>query len=380
MPAIVQPFDRPGVVPLQNDAVISERERNRALLARQLLLERVPMPPLQAIEHLVGMQAQTPRSPYTALWSRLAGFDPMTLSRAIETRQAVRIALMRSTIHLVSAGDAVLLRPLTQPIVMRELTAPVWRRQLQGIDFDALGAKARELLEDEPRTPKQLGAALAQDFPDHEPRALAHAARSLLPLVQIPPRGLWDRSGATTLTTAEHWLGMPMTADARWDDAALRYLGAFGPATAADLVTWSRIPGFTEVIDRLRPQLLVLHDEDGRELFDLPDAPRPPADTPAPPRFLPDYDNLLLGHADRSFVFAKDIRTQLQTSNGVLPGTVLVDGRVAAAWTVERTADRARLAVRCLDLPRSARPQVRAEGSGLIGFLAPGLKGTVEFG
>jgi hypothetical protein len=357
---------------------ITARERNRALLARQLLLERVSMPPLQAVEHLVGMQAQTPRSPYTALWSRLNAFDPMELSRAIESRQAVRIALMRSTIHLVSARDALLLRPLTQPIVMRELTSPVWRRQLEGLDQDALAVKARELLEDEPRSPKQLGAALLEHWPDREPRALAHAARSLLPLVQIPPRGLWDRSGATTLTTAEHWLGQPLVCDARWDDVALRYLAAFGPATAADLVAWSRVPGFAEVVARLRPRLLVLHDEDGRELFDLPDAPRPPGDTPAPPRFLPDYDNLLLSHADRGFVFDDEVRAQMQTRNGVLPGAVLVDGRVSAAWTVERTATDARLAVRCLDLPRSARPAVRAEGAALLGFLAPGLKGTVE--
>jgi hypothetical protein len=346
---------------------MDQRARNRALLARQLLLQRATIRPVAALERLVGLQAQTPRSPYTALWSRLVGFDPMALSQAIEKRQAVRIALMRSTIHLVSGRDALRLRPLTDPAVLRELTVPTWREPLEGVDLQALARQARLLLEQRARTPAQLGAALAETFPAHEPRALAHAARSLLPLVQLPPRGLWDRSGKTTLTTAEHWLGAPLATDASWDELALRYLGAFGPATAADLVAWSRVSGRAEVLARLRPRLRVLHDPDGRELFDLPRAPRPPATTPAPPRFLPDFDNVLLSHANRNHVVADHHRQGMQTANGTLPGTVLVDGFVAATWLVRA----GELVITCLDVPRAAHAEIRAEGLGLLRLLAP---------
>jgi hypothetical protein len=351
--------------------VIDARSRNRALLARQMLLTRVPLSPVRAVERLVGMQAQTPRSPYLALWSRLSSFDPMTLSRAIEARKLVRIALMRSTIHLVSAADAMLLRPLVLPVLMRELANPTWRVPLDGVDLDEVAREARRLLDEQPRTPAKLGAALAQRWPERDPRALAHAARTLLPLVQVPPRALWQRSGATTLATAEQWLGRAVRTDASWDEVALRYLAAFGPATPADLVTWSRVTGMADVFARLRPRLRVLHDERGRELFDLPRAPRPPASTPAPPRFLPDFDNLLLSHADRNHVFLDEHRSAIQSTNGVLPGTLLVDGSVAATWSVETERARARLVVRALAEIAAHRDAIRDEGEGLLTLLAP---------
>lgn len=351
--------------------VLDLRARNRALLARQMLLERSSVRPLTALTRLIGMQAQTPRSPYTALWSRLDGFDPMTLSRAIAARKAVRIAVMRSTIHLVTAADALHLRPLTQPVLMRELTAPRWRDALVGVDLSALAVRARTLLDIQPRTPAQLGAALAPLWPANEPQALAHAARTLLPLVQIPPRGLWDDTAATTLATAEQWLGRPLDEDASWDDLALRYLAAFGPAGAADLVAWSRVTGLAEVFQRLRPRLIVHHDPAGRELFDVPRAPLPPTSTPAPPRFLPDYDNVLLSHADRNHVVDDDRRRVTQSVNGVLPGTVLVDGFVAATWTLSRGCEVSRLLVTALEsIPRKHADAVRAEGRGLLGLLA----------
>src|SRR4051794_13857290 len=347
------------------------RERGRALLARQHLLKRTRLAPIRAVEHLVGMQAQTPRSPYTALWSRLVDFDPMVLSRALQQRHLVRIALMRSTIHLVSADDALALRPLILPIVMKELTAPTWRHQLEGVDHKLLAEQARAILEREPCTPKLLGEHLRETYPDHPSAALAHAARSLLPLVQVPPRGLWDASGATTVTTAEHWLGRPVSTDSTWDAIVLRYLKAFGPATAGDAVAWAKVPGMAEVVERLRPQLKVLHDERGRELFDLPRAPRPSASTPAPPRFLPDYDNVLLSHVDRSHLISDECRKAIWSSNGVLPGTVLVDGSVAASWSLDRDGDHATLRIRQLsDIPRGEHPAIREEGLGLLRLLA----------
>ena len=366
-------------MPRQRAKTVTARGRNRALLARQLLLRRATLAPLTAVERLVGMQAQTPRSPYTALWSRLDGFDPMTLSRAIEQRRLVRIALMRSTIHLVSAQDAMLLRPLVTSVLERELTSTTYRDVLAGIDLDAVAARARELLDERPRTPKQLGEALAETFACERPGALAHVARTRLPLVQIPPRGLWDRSGTTTLAVAETWLGRAV-AEPDWDAVALRYLAAFGPATAADLVAWSRVSGLSAVVARLRPRLIVLHDERGRELFDLPRAPRPDENTVAPPRFLPDYDNVLLSHADRTLVFPDALRSAMQTSNGVLPGTVLVDGCVAATWHVERDDAAARLVVRRLDVPASAHAAIRDEARGLLAMLAPdAVRTSVEF-
>ncbi len=350
---------------------MNARARNRALLARQLLIERRATKPLAVVEHLVGLQAQTPRSPYTALWSRIRDFDPMSLSTLLETRRAVRIALMRSTIHLVSARDALRLRPLTQPAVLREVTTPAMRRSLDGLDLDELAGAAVRILQERPRTPAQLGIALAETWPDRVPRDLAHAARSVLPLVQLPPRGLWNSSGATTLATAQQWLGRELDPEPSWDGVALRYLAAFGPATAADLVTWSRITGMAEVLARLRPRLRVLHDDRGRELFDLPRAPRPPADTPAPPRFLPDFDNVLLAHSDRNFIFADAHRMAIQSSNGVLPGALLVDGSVAAVWNLKRDKRFACLNIRCFEaLPTGETDAVRAEGAGLLRLLA----------
>lgn len=351
------------------------RARNRALLARQLLLARVSLSPVRAVERLVGMQAQTPRSPYTALWSRLHPFDPMSLSRAIETRRLVRIALMRSTIHLVSAKDAMLLRPLVVPILMRELTSTTWGPLLAGLDLHEVAAEARRVLEQEPRTPAKLGAALAEVFPDREPRALAHAARTLLPLVQIPPRALWQRSGATTLATAEQWLGRAVRTDATWDEVALRYLAAFGPATAADLVAWSRVTGLAEVFARLRPQLRVLRDERGRELFDLPRAPRPPASVEAPPRFLPDFDNVLLSHADRSRIVPDGIGDRIYKQFGHW-SPLLVDGRLRGTWKLDRGA--ATLSIELGDkLTKAERAAVEEEGARLLEFAAGG--GTIRF-
>jgi hypothetical protein len=356
---------------------IDARTRNRALLARQLLLERVARPAVAVVEHLVGMQAQTPRSPYTALWSRIRNFDPWSLSTAIESRELVRMALMRSTIHLVSAADAMLLRPLALPVLRRELTSPTFRAPLAGVDLDELAVVARRLLDEQPRSPARLGTALAERWPDVAPRALAHAARTVLPLVQVPPRGLWDRSGVTTLACADTWLGRPVRTDATWDEVALRFLAAFGPASAADLVAWCKVPGQADVLARLRPGLTVLRDERGRELFDLPDAPRPPPSTPAPPRFLPDYDNVLLSHADRSFVFPDAARAALWSANGVLPGTVLVDGIVAARWRVVVDNDWTRLVVDPFDDDVAAfADAIRAEGMGLLRLLAPDASRT----
>jgi hypothetical protein len=288
---------------------------------------------LDAVEHLVGLQAQEPPNPYTALWSRLEDFRPEALSTLLEGREVVRTALMRSTIHLVSADDCLLLRPLMQPVLDAELAR---YRDLRGVDLEAVLAFARERLEERPLNGTELRAALAERFPSNETADLAYACRNLLVLVQVPPRGLWGRSGQVRSTTVESWLGRSIAVEPSLEDVALRYLGAFGPATVADIASWSRLTGLREVVELLRPRLRFFRDERGRELFDLPEGSRPDPDTPAPTRFLPEYDNVLLSHADRSRFVTAEQRARLSTVDGRVHGTVLHDGFVFGAWQLER--------------------------------------------
>ena len=355
--------------------VLSLRALNRATLARQLLLERAEQSILGAVEHLVGLQAQEPPNPYLALWSRLAGFHPEELARRLADREVVRIVVMRGTIHLVTAADALVLRPLMQPVLDAELARHRdFGPPLRDVDLTVVLDVARDRLA-EPHTPSQLRAALAERFPDHDAAALAYACRCHLALVQVPPRGLWRRSGQVTVTTAEAWLGAPLATDPSIDEVVLRYLGAFGPATPGDVAAWSRLTGFREVIDRLRPRLRSFRDERGRELFDLPDAPRPDADTPAPPRFLPEYDNVLLSHADRTRFMAEDQRVWLFNAPTRVHGSVLADGLLAGTWSIDRD-DGAVLVIRpVVTLSKRATAALEAEGRRMLRFLEPDIDG-----
>jgi hypothetical protein len=350
------------------DEVLSRRRLGRALLARQLLLRREDLPPLAAIEHLLGMQAQAPQAPYVGLWSRLAGFDPEELSGLVTDRAAVRGQLMRVTVHLVSARDYVELRPLVAPVLERQLAASAHRKQhLAGVDLDELARTGRELLEKEPRSRAALRPLLAERFPGRDPESLAYAVSILTPVIQVPPRGLWRRGGQAALAPAEQWLGRPLDAAPAPDDVVLRYLRAYGPASPRDVQVWSGLTGVREVVERLRPRLATFRDEAGRELFDLPDAPRPDADTPAPPRFVPEYDNLLLSHADRGHVIADHHRPRIFTR-----GALLVDGYVTGTWKLARERGGAALQVELFGrLSRGARAEVLDEGAKLLEFAAP---------
>jgi hypothetical protein len=353
--------------------VLSDRALNRATLERQLLLRRSSLPPLEAIEHLVGLQAQVPLNPYTALWSRLAGFRPEELAQLLEDRKVVRMALMRATIHLVSADDSLRLRPLVQPVLDGELArhrdyAPA----LDGVDVAAVLEFARPLLAERPRTGPELRALMEERFPGADAAALAYACRCLLALVQVPPRGVWGRSAQVASTTVESWLGRALAVEPSLDDVVLRYLGAFGPAAVADVMTWSRLTGLREVVERLRPRLRVFRDSRGRELFDLPDALRPDPETPAPPRFLPEYDNLVLSHSDRSrFLSAR--RASFAQVSTPIHGSVLCDGFLCGTWRLERNrrADTALLVIdHVVRLPKRAMSSVAAEGRRLLRFVA----------
>jgi hypothetical protein len=359
-----------------NAEILPTRALNRATLERQMLLRRRPVSILDAVDHLVGLQAQVPLNPYTALWSRLDPFDPGELGRLVEERAVVRIIVMRATIHLVTADDCLLLRPLAQPVVDGELARhPELAPALRGVDTGAVVAFARPLLA-EPCTLGELRAAMTGRFPEHDGAALAQACRNLLALVQVPPRGVWGRTGQVRYATAEAWLGRPLVAEPSIDDVVLRYLAAFGPATVADVSAWSRLTGMREVVDRLRPRLRPFRDERGRELVDLPDAPRPDPDTPAPVRFLPEYDNALLSHADRTRFVDPDPRARLAADGRRVEGTVLVDGRVGGTWRIERASRKRSPAALVVDLvardrlPAAVRDEVESEGRALLTLVA----------
>ena len=348
--------------------VLTRRQLNRAILARQMLLARERAPAIEVVERLVGMQAQVPTDPYTGLWSRIEGFDPGELSRAIEDRRAVRmVMLMRTTIHLVSARDALEIRPLIQPIVERQWRYSPFARALAGLDVDEVVAAGLKLLAERPQTAGAIGKRLAERWPDRDPASLGYAVRWLVPLVQVPPRGLWGRGGQPVLETAERWLGKPLVSQPSIDDLVLRYLAAFGPASVKDVGVWSWLTGLGEVIERLRPRLRTFRDEAGRELFDLPDAPMPDAGVPAPVRLLPEFDNLLLSHDDRTRMGDPAFRGRPWWH-----GSLLVDGFLAGTWRQERRNDGMTLRIGTYrPLTDAELADVGAEASDLLGFLAP---------
>ena len=353
--------------------VLTSAALNRATLARQLLLERSSLAPVDAITHLVGLQSQNPLDPYLSLWSRLDRFDPDAIGPLLEDRTLVRIVVMRGTIHLVTAADACTLRPFTQPVLDAEIARhSEFAEHLVGVAMGPVLAFAHPLLSERPMAGGALRTALAERFPDLHAAALAYACRCLLPLVQVPPRGVWGRTLQVTSTPLDAWVGHPLDPAPSIDEVVLRYLAAFGPATPADAMAWSRLTGLREVFDRLRPRLRVFHDERGRELYDQPDAPRPRPDVPAPVRVLPEYDNLLLSHADRSRFSSEDVDLRARAT-GPVKGTVLVDGRVAAVWhsEVDRSTGAVVLVVEHLRLTARSRDRVEAEGRRAARFWHP---------
>lgn len=369
--------------------VLSRRALNRALLDRQMLLSRAPLPDgpdraervIETVEHLAGLQAQAPFPPYYGLWSRLAGFRPDDLAELLLDRSVVRIALMRGTIHLVSARDCVMLRPLTQPVLDRALKT-LFGAQLPGADTGAIAAAGRALVEQEPRSFAELGAVLAEKWPEHKPETLAIAVRILVPLVQVPPRAVWGRSGQSRHTSAESWLGRPLDPQPSLTGLVRRYLAAFGPATVADIQAWSGLTRLREPLTALREELRTFRDEDGRELFDLPEVPRPAPDTPAPVCLVAEFDNIVLSHADRTRIVSDADRGRMFTRNGIFPGTVLIDGFVAGMWRIARARDGVTLVVEMFRDRVSARDRdaIVAEGLRMLAFAAPDADADVQFG
>lgn len=348
--------------------LIDRRALNRATLARQLLLERADMSAIEAIEHLAGMQSQAPQAPYVGLWTRLGEFGTQELSELVATRRAVRAPLMRATLHLVSAEDCLAFRPVVQPVLERGFASAPF--DVTGVDIAALLDSGRELIEHRPRTRAELGPLLAERWPGHDPVSLAQAITYLMPTVQVPPRGIWGAGGQARWTTMESWLGRDLDVDPAPERLVNRYLKAFGPATVRDIQVWSGLTRLADVVDGLRDQLVTFRDESGDELFDLPDAPRPDPATPAPPRFLPEYDNLLLSHADRTRFITGGERVPLQPGLGGRYGMLLVDGVFRGTWRITRQHDTAVLHVEPFerDAIASEREAIDFEGEQLLGF------------
>jgi hypothetical protein len=368
------------------------RALNRAALHRQLLLDRAPVIALDAVRHLAGLQAQAPLAPYVGLWTRLAGFRHQELKDLISERAVVRAHLMRNTVHLVDAGDFVRFRPLFQALLDRHL-AGTFGRNLVGVDLAELAAAAAALLGETALTRVELGTQLAPRWPEHDPASLAYAASHLLPLVQVPPRGLWgEPNSRAAFMLAGAWLNAPAPAPASasapapapasapasasesrstmLEQLVLRYLMAYGPASVADVQAWSGLSRLREVTERLGTRLRAFAGPDGAELLDLPDAPRPDPDVTAPPRFLPEYDNLLLSYAERSRVIPHRRPVPLPPGHGATGGTLLVDGRWQADWKIVKGVLEIEPFV---PLSASDRDAVAAEGERLLGFATPAI-------
>lgn len=357
------------------DEVLDTRTLNRTLLARQGLLERSATPALELVERLVGLQAQVPNNPYTALWSRIEGFQAEELNDAIADRRAVRAGALRATIHLLSARDCLAIQPITRTVLAKSFQGQFGRRlAATGADVDAVVTAGRELLAEQPRTRAEIRNLLAPHWPDVDPDLLGHAVVHLTPLVQIPPRGLWRGRGQATWAPVEQWLGAELEPDPSIDALVLRYLAAFGPASTADMRTWSTLTGLREVVERLRPQLRTFRDENGRELLDVQDGLFADPGTPAPPRFLPEYDNLTLSHADRSRVHA-GLGPGAPFPTGGTVGALLVDGFYRASWKLVEERGTATLTIdRLASLPGDPAGTLDAvtdEAESLLRFLAP---------
>jgi hypothetical protein len=347
------------------------RALNRATLARQMLLVREKTTVPRVIERLVALQAQWPRPPFLGLWSRMKDFRRQDLTRLLVARRVVRATSLRATLHLMTAKDYVSLRAAIQP-ALTQGSLRVLQARVKGLDLERLVATARAFFEEEPRTFEELRDFLVKGHPKGDIRAMAYFARTHLPLVQGPSASDWGFAGVADFAVAESWLGKPLARGPSPGPLVLRYLAAFGPATPSDAQAWSGLPApsVRDAFTALRPRLIAVRGERGRELFDLPKAPRPPEDAPAPVRFLPEFDNLLHSHVERRrfladrhrrFVFLPALRDA---------STFLVDGFVAGTWKIERKKETATFVIEPFSAPaKGAREALAKEGEALARFV-----------
>jgi hypothetical protein len=352
-------------------ATLTLRALNRATLARQMLLAREKTSVVRAVERLVGLQAQLARPPFVGLWTRLEAFERGDLLRAFAKRTLVRATMMRGTLHVVGAKDFVALRPALQPALTRGMEA-ILKARLDGIDTSAVVDQATAFFRSAPATFDALRKHFAKARPKDDMRALAYLVRMHLPLVQVPADAPWGYPATSDFAVAADWLDEPVPSLAPPHALVLRYLEAFGPAHPGDVQTWSGLKDVREVFEELRPKLATFRDEKGRELFDLPKAPRPPEDTAAPVRYLPEFDNLVLSHLDRKRFVADAHRKRVYLPALQVAATVLVDGFVAGAWKVATAKGVATLSVQPFGaFDKKTRDELVREGEVLLAFLEP---------
>ncbi|MDX2161623.1 MAG: winged helix DNA-binding domain-containing protein [bacterium] len=313
------------------------RELNRAVLARQRLLDRAAESAYDVLEAVGGLQAQVANPPYIGLWSRVDGFQRADLERLIETKDVVRATMLRATLHLFTAREFTLHRPALHPAITR-MYAGYSGQAGKGVDIDAVCAAARESFAQGPRTFVEIRALMEQVAPGIDPQASSNFVRAHLPILQTAPGGFWGFGGEIRYALPEYHLGVTVPVSDSPDVKPLirRYLAAFGPATVMDFQTWSGLKRMKDAFEAMRAELVTYHDPDGRTLFDLPDAPLPDGDTPAPIRLIPEYDNLVIAHDDRRRVLADADRPHVFLSAARVRATYLVDGFVAGAWKIEK--------------------------------------------
>jgi hypothetical protein len=347
------------------------RELNRSTLARQMLLERAPVPVTVGVERLVGLQAQMARPPYVGLWTRLAGFVRDDLARQIEARTVVKATFVRGTLHLLTAGDYLTFRASLQPVLTNALEEVIKGRGVT-VDIPRLVALARDFLLAEPRSFAEITTLLTGVEPAGDAGAMRYAVRTHLPLVQVPTSTDWSYPGNPRFALAAEWLGGLPASEDRPAELVKRYLAAFGPASVGDMQTWSYLTDLKPVFDALRDELVVYRLERGREVFDLPGLPIVDGDTPAPVRFLPEFDNVLLAHQDRTRVVPRAYRSKVYLPGLRVAATILIDGFVAGVWTTERSKKQATLIVTPFEaVPKPVRAALEQEGDQLLRFAEP---------
>ena len=348
------------------DRVLSARELNRALLARQLLLKRSSLSVPRALEQIGGIQAQYAPSSYVRLWTNMRRFAMADLDRLLEERKVVQGTLMRSTIHLVSAADY---WPIAEGIgpSRQEWWHHTWGKEFSREELDGIAARLDKELAGRVWPRKELDGQMRS----HSTTVWSGA---WVALIRVPPSGTWKHRRADLFQRAAEWLGPSDTDEAKGLELLLRrYLGGFGPARLADAAHWAGVAVAKMRATAARMTLRTFRDEGGRVLVDLPRSPLPEATTPAPIRFLPWFDATLLTHCRRTRILPEEYRTfvfSIQVPQSI--GTVLVDGRVAASWRTERSGEKAVLRYTAFErIPAAAERELKEEAASLVRFVEP---------
>ena len=355
------------------DRILKLRELNRATLSRQMLLERDTATVPAAIERLIGLQAQLASAPYVGLWTRLRDFKREDLAREIENRKVVKATMMRATLHLCTADDYLRFRTALQPLLI-DASGAIAKRRGGDFDVDKVLKAARKFIGEKPRTFAEISDMVTKLIPEADVGAMRYTVRTHIPLAQVPITTGWSYSNKPEFTLAESWIGRPISPKDNLKELVLRYLAAFGPASVTDAQTWLGLK-LKEMFEKLKPELQVYRGEGRLELFDLPGLKLPAEDVPAPVRFLPEYDNLLLSHSNRTRVIADEYRSKVYLPGLRVAATILVDGFVRGSWKIEKTKSTATLVIEPFDkLTKKDRAEMIEEGERLVRFVEANSK------